>query len=222
MISVILPVLEEREMTSNILNNISVNTIKPDEIVLIDNSSTHDIQNLVPQYTCLDIVYLKQKKNIGVNASWNLGIERAQHELISILNNDLILNNLFFENIEKVMVEYPDVGICVPNTTKEIPIDNPNTKIAILGTREGWAFTIRSEIAKRALPIPETLFMFFGDDYLFHFARSLGYKIVKVLNNEIVHLKETTVRKVLGKKYQDTLDKEGKEWRKIYDKIYLT
>jgi GT2 family glycosyltransferase len=98
-ITVVVPVLNHLFLTDNLLSYISSNLVKPVEIILVDNNSFEDIVSLVPKYKELNIVYLKQNNNIGVNAAWNLGISLAKGSLISILNNDIIISKYFFKYI---------------------------------------------------------------------------------------------------------------------------
>ena len=116
MISVVIPVLNQLFLTNKLLDYISNNTVKPVEIFLIDNNSTEDIQIVVSSHPDLNIIYMKQKRNIGVNAAWNIGIQLAKGNFLSILNNDIIIPKFFFEYIEELMTRRLEVGICVPNT----------------------------------------------------------------------------------------------------------
>jgi len=220
MITVVLPVLNQIFLTNNLLGYISSNMLRPIEIILIDNASTEDIHSLVQCHKDLNIVYLRQKRNIGVNASWNLGISLAKGNLISILNNDIIITSFFFKYIDELMSKHKDVGICVPSTTNDkfsvmACQSYPYIKTSPLGKREGWAFTIRSEIAKR-YPIPESLKMFFGDDYLFANARKENFRIVKMVTNPIYHYGSITIEKNIGNVRSIKLLKEEREiWEKV-------
>ena len=221
MISVVIPVLNQSFLTNNLLDYIEKNTVKPGEIFLVDNASTEDIQSIVSKHHDLNIIYLRQKKNIGVNAAWNIGIHLSKGEFLSILNNDIIITKFFFEYIEELMTKQPNVGICVPSTIRDkttvLMVETyPYIKTFPLGKREGWAFTIRSKIAKACYPIPEDLNLFFGDDYLFGKTREMKYSILRMVTNPIYHYGGMTLSNTFGEsKTLELLKNERKIWEKI-------
>jgi len=92
----------------------------------------------------------------------------------------------------------------------------PYIKIKPLGKREGWAFTIRTEIAKKSYPIPSKLKMFFGDDYLFGNTREQEFEIVKMVTNPIYHYGSITLASNLGDvKSIKLLKEERKIWEEM-------
>ena len=91
-IDVIIPVLNESEYTDSLLRDISENSVIPDRIIVINNGSTDATGAVVENYkSILPVEIINNETNIGVNASWNLGIKMATADLVSILNNDLSL-----------------------------------------------------------------------------------------------------------------------------------
>ena len=52
MISVVIPVVNNYNLTDQLLGDIENNTIHPSEIILIDNASTENIFELVNKYCC--------------------------------------------------------------------------------------------------------------------------------------------------------------------------
>jgi GT2 family glycosyltransferase len=224
MISVIVPVFNQIFLTDSLLSYISTNLVKPLEVILVDNNSTENIASLVPKYKDLNIVYLRQRKNWGVNNAWNIGIQVAKGDLISILNNDIIISKFFFKYIQKVMDDNPNVGICYPATIgKKYHIlqadKEPEIVLELSGYREGWAFTIRTNIARDCYPIPSELRMFYGDDYLFEYTRKRKFGVVRMLTNTIYHYKSVTVSVSLGDSSWGILQQERKVWNKIRDQM---
>jgi hypothetical protein len=70
------------------------NSIKPDTIVMIDNTEC----GLSNVHKCNPIPILIRKKTaLCVNESWNVGIQYAAstHEFVSILNDDILLGKDF-------------------------------------------------------------------------------------------------------------------------------
>ena len=218
-LSVVLPVFNLIEMTKNLLVMIANNTIKPNEIFIIDDAGIDDYKTLVDKYSSLDIFdiqYIRNKENMGTNACWNLGISKATGDLISILNNDIIINLKFFEHILDTMKD-ESIGICIPrNVGLDGKINDDSQKIlSPITKREGWAWTIRVDLAREFFPIPSQLRTFFGDDYIFeHVARS--GKIMKMEHNKIIHMKTTTMGTFWGPgKIKQTIGAERIEYNKI-------
>jgi len=203
MITAVVPVLNQIQITDKFLGYIAENVVLPEEIILIDDGSTEKIGKLVKKYGKYGklkmIRFIRHEKNIGVNAAWNEGIKLARTPLISILNNDIILNKFFFKKIIEASQVSEKYGIfCVTNAKKIGQVKESRdveVKIANIGKREGWAFTIRKEITDRLPPIPPDLRIYCGDDFLYYGARTvLDYQAVRITNNYIFHLGGRTVR----------------------------
>jgi len=207
-------------MTDEFLESISINTVLPKEIILIDNGSSKNIKSLVKKYKNLPINYIRHEVNTGVNKPWNDGIRLAKTKFISVLNNDIILNKYFFEKIIEVM-KSPDVGIVVPKIVKDKNLVNKtdNSPVKVIKNprqkrREGCAFTIRKEITNKIKPIPIALKTYCGDYYLFNSSEALGYKYALMSNNYVFHYGGQTV----NQRWPDgetTRVEEKKYWQDI-------
>jgi len=219
MITVVVPVLNNINITDEFFMTIYNNTVIPNEIILFDNGSTDDYPSLVKKYKQLNINYIKKSKNVGVNIAWNEGIRISKNPYVSILNNDLLLNRFFFEKVIESMESIKDLGIVVPTIVKNKKdirksLNEP-VKLIKIRKREGCAFTIRKELNKRIKPIPvDELKTYCGDDYLFYFTELIGFKIRKMSNNFVFHYGSKTVLKVWSDK-KTTRVKEKQIWKKI-------
>jgi len=187
--SVVIPVIKDKWL-GQLLEKIQMNITKPTEIIVIDNSETDVCKPICERFSdALNIRYLPQKKNLGVNASWNLGIKLAQNEFVSVLNDDIIIHDEFFEMILQTFEAFPSCGLVVPNTILNPKLVQPPTdapKVSFLPMREGWAFTIRRSLVVDS-PIPEEFFTFCGDDWLYHKVIEKGFWPFKITNNNIFH-----------------------------------
>jgi len=218
MITVIVPVFNQLHITDQFLRCISENVVLPERILLFDNASTERIGRLVKKYGKYGklnmIKYIRNSKNVGVNAVWNEGIKMTQTPLVSILNNDLILNKYFFKKIIEAFQVNEKYGIFCASNVRSIKqvkqSKDEKVKLALIGKREGWAFTIRRDVVTRLPPIPSDLKIYCGDDYLYYGTREvLGYKAVRITNNYIYHLGGRTVR---AKQFRGIRKKEKALW----------
>lgn len=94
MISVIIPVLNNIELTKQIIQEIKTKTKGDYEIIIIDSMSDDGTEFLMEQLMwdkLPNFTYYRSKENLWVNWAWNKWVELAKGEHIAILNNDLLL-----------------------------------------------------------------------------------------------------------------------------------
>ena len=221
MLSIIIPVLNQIEFTDNCLKSLRENIIQPPEIIVIDNGSTDPYRDLMEKYRDLNIMYIKNETNIGVNASWNHGIFKTRRPYVLFLNNDTYCNKYFIKKILKTM-EDEKIGVCIP--VREVTIirteteNNDNDPILENSKYvEGWAFTIRREMYNKIGPIPDLFKTYMGDTYYFECAECLGYKIVQMINNTVWHYGSLTIKEYTQNQMEMRRihKEENNAWRKI-------
>ena len=219
MITVIIPFINLSNLTNDLLDSISNNDVKPDEIILIDNGSTEDIYNLVVKtHSNLPIRYIRLEENIGVNPAWNLGVKEAKGDIVSILNNDILINKYFFRFVTDAMKD-DTIGMVVPvSSTKDKNIINELVEYESpifedMKARQGWAMTLRKDIYNKIGGIPETLKIYSGDCYLFDACVWLGYKCYYITNNKIFHHQHSTLQDQKMSN-SDLLHREHDYWEK--------
>ena len=112
-ISVIIPTYNREEHLKNCLSALLNQRKVPYEILVIDNSSNYNAQkvadNIKSEFDKKEIFlyYFKNAENSGATAR-NLGAFHAKGDLIAFLDDDVILDANYYEEIEKVFLEYPD------------------------------------------------------------------------------------------------------------------
>lgn len=220
MITLVVPVHNQLEVTDQFLNYVSYNIVIPEKIILIDDNSTEDMKSLIEKYNKLPIQYIRHNKNEGVNYSWNEGLRLSKTPYISIFNNDIIINKYFFKKIIETFKLNNKFGIVCGQTlrrSKNIKLtdDSPPTT-QMMTRREGWAFTIKKEMSDLIPDIPKELKIYCGDDYLFFYCYLLGYVPIKILNNYLFHYGSLTISSIRprGLRIQ-----EKKLWLEIKNKI---
>jgi len=219
MICVIIPVLNNIKWTDDCLKSLEEGTILPPEIIIIDNGSTDPYKELVEKYRSLNILYIRNEENIGVNAAWNLGLSITKRPYVLFLNNDTYANKYFLEKVIKTM-KNPEVGICVPERERSLPTihnnafieENPFIEPSIY--IEGWAFTMRKSIFDTVGPIPPLFKTFMGDTYFFEHSKMLGFKNMKMINNRVYHFGSRTLKDFYeNNEIKDLHKKENREWK---------
>ncbi len=84
-ISVIIPTYNRAHTLPRALESVLAQTLPPVEIIVINDGSTDDTKNVLANYPGLIFV---DKKNVGVSAARNRGIEKAQGKWIAFLDSD--------------------------------------------------------------------------------------------------------------------------------------
>lgn len=82
------------------------------EIILVENNSGDDLNDLVKLSS--DIRLLNLKKNLGMGGGNNRGIEKAKGEYVFILNPDTIIKNGAIITLLNYLKSNPDAGIVGP------------------------------------------------------------------------------------------------------------
>lgn len=71
------------------------------EIIVIDDASTDDSVSYLQTHYAGKIVLLQKETNSGFSETCNLGIEKAQNDLIFLLNTDVTVEADYFEKLYK-------------------------------------------------------------------------------------------------------------------------
>lgn len=185
-ISTIIPtILTNKMVLINLLDLLNKTSII-DEIILINNSEKNF------DYKNNKIKLISPKKNLYVNESWNIGIKEAKNDFCMILNDDLVLNETFFSEIEKILENYK--GIIGLN---ESSIVQPNNKLSqnkislseLINRREYdfWGSCIILH-KKDYYEIPRQFKIWFGDDYLIWKNKENNKKVFELHNANIYHI----------------------------------
>lgn len=90
LISIIIPVYNNEKWFERCINSVINQTYKNLEIIIINDCSTDDVEDIIFKYKKLDsrIIYMKNDKNKGVGYSRNRGLEISKGHYIYFLDSD--------------------------------------------------------------------------------------------------------------------------------------
>lgn len=108
-VSVIIPSYNAARFLPEAIDSVRQQTLPADEIIVIDDGSIDDTENIVKSLGP-DIIYIRQT-NAGVSASRNKGIGIATGEYIAFLDADDRWLPQKLEHQTKVLVANPHVGL---------------------------------------------------------------------------------------------------------------
>ena len=87
-ISIIIPVYNRIKLLPRSIDSILNQTYKNFELIIIDDCSNDDIKKIIKNYKDNRIKYIRNKKNMGVSYSRNIGIKKSMYDLIAFLDSD--------------------------------------------------------------------------------------------------------------------------------------
>ncbi|MBU1127319.1 glycosyltransferase family 2 protein, partial [Patescibacteria group bacterium] len=215
-VSVIIPNYNGEKLIDDCLKSLYAQTLKPREIIIIDNASTDNSRIVIKRnYPEVKMIFLK--KNKGFAYAVNLGIKKSSCSKVLILNNDTIVDGKAIELLVYTLNKKSDyiAGVvpCVINTTNGIKsigayvnelgqaFVKPVFTKKISDTGEvflatGAAILCRKEIFAEIGYFEEKFFAYAEDiDWSFR-AQLRGYKFVYNNKAIIFHIEKATSSKL--------------------------
>ena len=165
--SVIIPTLQRVAATSALIDDLT-GSPHVSEILVINNTGTP-----LP-YDSPKLRELRQRSNIFVNPAWNLGAREAAHDDLCFANDDIRFDVSLFGTMRRAL-RLP-IGILAPRedsfttplATEDLPA--PRRRLGLTPTyrRTNGFGTLMFMRRESFVPIPESLQVWYGDDFLFH------------------------------------------------------
>ena len=211
-IEVMIPVVTP-SVADRLLESIESNTILP-VVHIIDNTS----EGLyAPSSGKFEIIRHRSPfGNTGVNKAWNW----AKDEFFRIadvgcfLNDDIVLNKYYFENLVERFKHQRSIMALVPAVQTESPAVLKHTrtgKLEKLIKRQGCCFALRKTLLDKLPSIPKDLKTFYGDNFWLEHSKRLGHHWYIDQGNHIYHevgvaVKALDLREELGKEKMVFID----------------
>ncbi|MET0534841.1 MAG: glycosyltransferase family A protein, partial [Steroidobacter sp.] len=108
-VSVIVPSYNCGRFIAEAIDSILGQTLRPEQIVIVDDGSTDDTEQVVRRYSDPCIEYIKQK-NAGVGSARNTGLNAARGEFVTFLDADDRWRSTFVERMHGFLAEDPTVA----------------------------------------------------------------------------------------------------------------
>lgn len=125
-ISVIVPIYNVEKFLKRCLDSIINQTYNNLEIILINDGSPDDCHKICEEYKNKDerIIYIS-KKNEGVSATRNIGLEIASGEYIAFVDSDDYIENDMFEVLYNDLIKYDaDLSYCQIINRNVVPFND--------------------------------------------------------------------------------------------------
>ena len=122
MISVIITAYNAEKTIEKCLNSILDTKYNNYEIVIVDDGSTDNTEDIIELFATDKIKYFS-KPNTGVADSRNFGIEKANGDYITFVDSDDFVSSNYFENVDKYIEQGADLikrkGIIIKELLKK-------------------------------------------------------------------------------------------------------
>ena len=150
-----------KEYLKACFDSLRANTYKACEIILVDNCSTDNTEEIVRNFDDPRLTYIRNKQNLGLMGNFNRCLELAEGEYVYIWHHDDVMlpDNLKLK--VQLLDEHPDVGFVHSNL---INIDDKGAVVA----SEIWYEGSRHDYIEDGLTALEKYLSFFppGQVYL--------------------------------------------------------
>ncbi|MBI2472847.1 MAG: glycosyltransferase family 2 protein [Planctomycetes bacterium] len=116
------------------IDSILIQTVKPDEIILVDASDTHESMEMVKESLAdkdIKLTYYRQpvvSGKIRKTAAWNKALRLALGDIIVFLDDDVVLDKQYIYHILKTYQENPGSIAGVMGRTKSPKDEKTNQK----------------------------------------------------------------------------------------------
>ena len=101
--SIIVPVYNRPGEVKELLDSLAAQTVKPFELVIIEDGSKERCDHLLGHYRSLFDIHYYYKDNSGRSDTRNYGMERANGDYLLFFDSDVILPPFYFERLEEAM-----------------------------------------------------------------------------------------------------------------------
>lgn len=160
--SVIIPTLQRSDLLPQVVNLCDSHPLVGEVIIINNEQKPLDFDS-----PTVRVVNLEQ--NIFVNPAWNMGVSLARHDLIALVNDDVLFDPVAFDVVARALSKNT-FGIIGPDKTCfEAPTSQSRVRLArISPTVDGFG-TFMCLRKENYIKIPDSLKIWGGDDILIQF-----------------------------------------------------
>ena len=189
-VSVIIPtLLKNIDILTRLISTLNSDNFV-EEVIIINNSQK------IFSNDSSKVKIIQSKKNMYVNPSWNYGVEISKNQLCALFNDDLLVCDGFCGQVAKLIEKEKNFGCCgmddgFINNTKNVTTPELG-KILLkkdeLGRLINYWGCIIFIMKKDWIPIPNSMQIWCGDDFIRLKQHNQGKDIFKISNTYVSHL----------------------------------
>jgi glycosyltransferase involved in cell wall biosynthesis len=109
-VSIVVPTYHRAYDLSELFESILKQTVKPLEVIVVDDSPNDTIEALCRKYEVAfsKLAYIRNPKERSLTVSRNIGINRATGDFVTFLDSDTVLYSDYINNVMEVFMEHPN------------------------------------------------------------------------------------------------------------------
>ncbi|OGK38249.1 hypothetical protein A3F03_04935 [Candidatus Roizmanbacteria bacterium RIFCSPHIGHO2_12_FULL_41_11] len=104
-ISICIPTYNRADYLDQTLQSVIKQTVKPFEVLVIDNASTDNTPDIIKKYRKFGISFIQNSKNLGMIGNLNKCLLLAKGKFVSILPSDDLILPTWYEQWEKIITQ---------------------------------------------------------------------------------------------------------------------
>lgn len=194
------------------------------DVLIIDNGADEEVKVMLDGYAEDDRIHVETNpKNIYVNPAWNQILEYflkwGRYDYLVIMNSDLSMGYLWDYVCKAQWNEDKNASLIPVINPKDDTFQGPYLLPATLvkeGT-PGVFITLTRKQAKIVHPIPDTLKIWFGDNFIYEVLRGIGYKTVIPPNLIATTQWSQTIKRV--PEAAALIEQDKLEWVKLAEEL---
>lgn len=146
-VSICIPTYNRADMVGLAIESALNQTYRDLEVVVVDNASTDDIEDVVASYTDPRLKFVKNPVNLGLFGNFNRCIELSRGEFVHILHSDDYIDPEFTETCVRFFEENPSVSLTFTSAEMHTPSRMHSVQYAetdvIMPAPEGFRMILR-------------------------------------------------------------------------------
>lgn len=180
-------------------------------MIMINNGDAETVEYLKNHQ---HVTAINNETNLGISVAWNQGLRVAlasDAEVIILANSDIVASATWGDALVEAMEKYSGLYFLASGCARE-ELNNGSDGGLIPG-RAGWFLALPRELARLVYPIPEELFIWYGDDYIHETAIDNGWQCAVIPRMRIFHQGSVGVFRLPN--YTDRIAQDKIEWQRI-------
>lgn len=196
--------LDNLKFTKDCVNDLMRQSDMDFDLTVVDNASNElDTEIYMDSLLNNGINVIKLTERMPLNHVWNQTFDDNEGaEYLCFLNNDVRVAHNYISTIKEAFACSPEVDIIghVTNNPEYHVKDKLELKEFYRQMRQGWDYTIRRTAFVR---IPDTLKVYFGDDWIYAQVYNSKRKAALILNSPMIHFIGQSIKSLRGREYED-------------------
>lgn len=203
----IIPVLHDAVWTKLCLDKIK------SDIIIIDNGADEHVKAVIEEYP-----KIINKENIFVNPAWNQALcyfMASNYDLMALICSDVVM----MDGWEDFVLRFFDGQLMIPTVINGIPekmedlliMDDTNAEV---NEAAGLFFVFNKKMARIVYPIPETIKIWFGDNWIIKRLKAKGCEVRQYKNLYCMHGNSRSLAPMFEEGIK-IIEQDKIEWMKI-------